>query len=647
MYQSAAFYTYYDKSKTGVANLLQENIQTNMINLKHLLEKHIKENNINNIIANLDNFVASNEIIQDVHLLNSQRKLIYSSHRDNYLNNHDADCIHISQTMDSNIFQEKCYYFTIKLYRELDPHYYYAYIYTNQSYIDSLLKNQTQSYITLYIFLTLIFLLLLWFSLHKFIIAPLQELKHYANHSEFLPKKFFVQEFESLRCSLSSTFKRMKQEQQKLYNLSTRDPLSGLYNRLSLIEKIDWLIAQSKRTDEGFSLVFLDLDNFKNINDSYGHEFGDVVLKKIANVIGSSLRETDIISRFGGDEFVVLLPNITQMEQIENVLTKLQQKLIKPIEYQHVTYNTTSSMGVVIYPKDGNDSGTLLKNADIAMYNSKNLGKNNFSFFTSELNQELKKRLHTKAMIETALKNASFELFYQPQVDVSTGNIVACEALLRMIDPLEGIIPPDKFIPIAEQNNLIVPIGKWVIKEVVSQIKRWENTPFSELQVSLNISAIELNHKEFLETVEALTQTVDRSKICIELTESVLISRFDVNIKKIQRLKELGFSLSLDDFGTGYSSLSYLKNIPFDELKIDKSFIDDILDDPKDRMFIEVIIDIAKTMNLQVLAEGVEDHEQLKILSDLQCDVYQGYFCSKPLKSEEFEQLFRLNKSYN
>lgn len=640
LYQTIAFYVYYEKSKDGIANLLRENFQSQIINVKHILEKNLKRDNINDIVAILDNFTASSDLLSDLHILNEKMQSLYSTDRDLLPLHENTKCVEASQMMEFNIFDEECYYFTIKFYDKLSPHYYYAYIYTNEPFIDSLFKEHIKTYAIIFSVLTILFLLLLWFSLKNFVVAPLKELKQYAYYSEHSPAKFIIQELESIRYSLKMTFHRMKQEQEKLYTLSTKDPLSGLYNRLSLIEKINWLISQTKRTHEGFTLIFLDLDDFKNINDTYGHDFGDMILKEISMLLKNSLRENDVISRFGGDEFVILLPNITDASQIVNVITKLQASLHKPIEYQELSYNTTSSMGIVIYPKDGDSANTLLKNADIAMYKSKALGKNNYHFFTHELNDELQEKLCIKSLIESALQNNHLKLFYQPQVDIPSGKIIGCEALIRIVDPIEGVISPYKFIPIAEQNNLIVPIGQWVLKEAVAQLKRWENTPFSDLKISINISALELNSSNFIDFTATHISKINPKKLCIELTESVLINNFSDNLIKINELKSLGLTLALDDFGTGYSSLSYLKNIPFDYLKIDKSFIDDILEDTKDKLFIQVIIDIAQAMNLTVIAEGVELQSQLSVLEQLSCDIYQGYYCSKPLMAEEFEKLF-------
>lgn len=641
LYQTLGFYSYYKSAKERTAVLLRENIQSQFINLKHLLESGIESDNIKDFASSIDNFVTSNDMLEDIHILDENKQLLYSTDRD-YRNLHEnVKCIKTSEISAQNIFQEGCYYFPVKFYEKLTPHYYYAYSYINMNYTDSIIEKDVRSYTLLFSIFTILFLALLWLSLKKFIISPLKELKHYAYYSEQSPSRFFIKELERIRYSLQMTFYRMKEEQKKLYKLSTKDPLTNLYNRLSLTEKINWFISQERRTKEGFAIIFLDLDNFKNINDSYGHEFGDMVLKESALVLKDSVRASDIVARFGGDEFVIILPNISDVTRIDEVLTKLQKNLSKPITNEEFSFSITSSMGITLYPKDGESANTLLKNADIAMYKAKESGKNNFYFFTDKLNTKLHETLHIKAIIESALKNNHLKLFYQPQVDIKSGNIMGCEALIRIIDPEEGLIPPYIFIPIAEQNNLIIPIGQWILKEAVSQLKRWKNTPLEDLKLSINLSALELNNKDFISFFEQNLEGINRQKLCVELTESVLMENVQENMNKIHELKALGISLSLDDFGTGYSSLSYLKNIPFDFLKIDKSFTDDILIDPKDKLFVQIIIDIAQTMGLKVIVEGVEQQEQLAMLAELDCDIYQGYLCSKPVQVEEFEKLFK------
>jgi diguanylate cyclase (GGDEF)-like protein len=476
-------------------------------------------------------------------------------------------------------------------------------------------------------------------AINKTIIKPLEQLRQFAYYSTKAPRQFLIQELESIRYSLDLTFKRLKKEQQELFNLSTKDPLSGLYNRLSLIEKINWLISKSKRSESQFALLFLDLDNFKNINDSRGHEFGDKVLQHVAKVLITSVRDNDIVSRLGGDEFVVVLPDTQDDDAILEVIYRIQDALNTPVVFDNYKYHITCSIGVTLYPKDGTDVTELLKNSDIAMYKSKDLGKNNFHFFTESLNDEIQEKIKIQRLMSSALEEGNFKLFYQPKVDIASNKIVGCEGLIRLIDPIQGLIPPDKFIYIAEENNFIIPLGEWIIQEGTRQLKAWEDTEFKDIKLSINVSGVQFKDNNLFTTLKNAIAPIDESKLEIELTESVLMSDFDEKLEMIDRFKSLGLRLSLDDFGTGYSSLSYLKKIPFDTLKIDKSFIDD-LQSTKDESFVNMIITIADELNLEVVAEGVENQEQLAYLKRMKCEQYQGYLCSKPLPVKEFEKLF-------
>jgi EAL domain-containing protein (putative c-di-GMP-specific phosphodiesterase class I) len=276
------------------------------------------------------------------------------------------------------------------------------------------------------------------------------------------------------------------------------------------------------------------------------------------------------------------------------------------------------------------------------MYRSKALGKNNFHFFTKNLDKVIQEKVAMQKIMLDALENHYFKLYYQPKVDIKTGKITSCEALIRLIDPVHGLIPPDKFINLAEENNFIIQLGEWIIQESARQILAWKGTPLEGIKVSINVSAKQFNDKKFVEKLSIYTRDIDKNSLDIELTESVFVNDFDEKFNDITQIKNLGFTLSLDDFGTGYSSLSYLKNIPFDTIKIDKTFIDD-LEHAQDKNFVVMIINIAKTLNLEIVAEGVETQEQLEILKEMDCDIYQGYLCSKPLPSEEFEQLVKKN----
>ncbi|QOP45916.1 putative bifunctional diguanylate cyclase/phosphodiesterase [Sulfurimonas paralvinellae] len=636
---SYIFYNFFQDSKNTTATLLEENIQVNLLNLKHFLDKNLKTNNINQLTAYLDNIVHSNTLISDIHIINDEKKLLYATDRDETLFHKGIECTPLTDIIHTDIFNEECYSFSVKLYNGLTPYYYTTDVYLNKEYLDSLMKDKILKYTTLFVLSFVFFMFLLWAIINMLVVKPLELLRQFAYYSTKVPQQFFIQELESIRYSLDLTFKRLKDEQRELFNISTKDPLSGLYNRLSLMEKINWLISKGKRSNAQFALLFLDLDNFKNINDSRGHEFGDEVLQHVAKVLLSSVRDNDIVSRIGGDEFVIVLPDLQDNEAILEVIHRIQELLNKPIVIDNYKYNVTCSIGITIYPKDGQDVTALLKNADIAMYKSKDLGKNNFHFFTEKLNDEIQEKIHLQRLMSSALEEGHFHLYYQPKVDIKSNKIVGCEALIRLIDPIHGLIPPDKFIYLAEENNFIIPLGEWIIEEATRQLKSWENTPLQDLRLAINISGVQFKDKQLIPTLQDAIGKIDKNKLEIELTESVLMTDFDDKLDIIKKFKDLGLRLSLDDFGTGYSSLSYLKKIPFDTLKIDKSFIDD-LQNKKDQSFVNMIVTIADELELDVVAEGVENKEQLEYLKRMKCEQYQGYYCSKPLPAKEFEALF-------
>ena len=633
------FLNFYRHSKTNISELVTTNIQSEALNIKHFLDTNIKPGNIHQITAQLDNITASNNAIKDIHIFNEKNKLLYASDREAKTHT-DTVCPSITTINADTILTTKCYTFSIKLYKGLEPYYYVTNVFIDEEYLNNLLAKQTIQLIISFLLLTSIFFFSFWTVLNKIIIHPLESLRQFAYYSNKTPNRFFINELESIRYSLSITFARLKKEQEELYKLSTKDQLSGLYNRMSLIEKIEWLISNNDRKHQQFAVIFMDLDNFKTINDSSGHNFGDLVLQNVSQTLLSLVRENDIVSRIGGDEFVLVLPDLPDETRVVEVLERIKAKLSIPITLENYQYTLTASMGVAIYPRDGNDVHNLLKHADIAMYKSKDLGKNNYSFFTEELNNIIQEKVKMQNLMIEALQKDYFSLFYQPKTDIKTGEIISCEALIRLIHPIDGLIPPDSFIPLAEENNFILPLGTWVIQEGVRQIKAWENTEFSHMKISINVSAKQFKDPGLLDILEDAVKEIDSSLLDIELTESVFVDDFQETYTVVQKIKELGISLSLDDFGTGYSSLSYLKRIPFDTIKIDKSFIDDLtIDDEK--TFVNMIVDVAKTLHFQIVAEGVETQEQLAYLQKINCDLYQGYLCSKPLPVHQFEELIK------
>ncbi len=633
------FYDFYLKEKHITETLIQTNLQTAALNLNEFLRKNFDPAHIGTITSQLDSRLVSNKTLSSIEIVNEQNKIIYSSlDYTKGRSDQNRTCMPITQIMQSKLDTTPCYQFAIEHFEGLVGHDYKIILGIDLQYIYKILTQEAQQILEVALFFTFILFLILYFSLHNYIIKPLEALRNYAYYSEYSPKEFIIKEFESIRYSLEMTFKRLKTEQENLYNLSTKDPLTQLYNRNDLQSQIKRIIASSKRSHKKFAIIFLDLDNFKNINDSLGHHFGDIVLKRIANYLRNAIRENDVPARIGGDEFLVVLPDTENEHSVIEVLNRIQHHIAAPILIQKERYNITVSMGVAIYPKDGKDFNTLLKHADIAMYNAKALGKNNYQFFTDQLNKSVQEKIKMQTLLATALEKGYFKLFYQPKVDINTNTITGCEALIRLVDPQEGIIAPDRFIPIVEENGMIIAIGEWIIKEACEQIQKWQTTPLKNIKLSINVSGVQLEERNFLEMLEENLSCIESAKLDIELTESVLIREFDEKIKLLHEMKKLGITLSLDDFGTGYSSLSYLRDIPFDTLKIDKSFIDTM---QENRAFINMIIGISQDLKLEVVAEGVETQQQLEFLKEMQCEIYQGYLCSKPLPAHQFEERFR------
>lgn len=641
------FYKLTTTLKENLHQLIQSNLQKDVLNIKHFLGKEINPEVIAQKTAHLDNFVVSNEVLLDIHLLDENNQAIYTWERDTDMHHQQSTCSNIANISQTNLLQQECYYTILHSYdTNKKLHLYKLYIYTNSSYIDSILQKPVWFYTLFFIFFTLFFTFMLWMSIKYILIVPFYKLLQYAENGERIPPRFKLFELETLRTSLKTTFKRLQHEQTELYKLSIKDPLSGLYNRASLMAKLQWLIAQSKRNNEKFAIIFFDLDNFKFINDANGHSYGDIVIQDVARRLLHITRKNDIVARFGGDEFVILLSSIQNEMKILEFIKRLKYEFSQPIVHKEKHFTITASVGIAIFPKDGQDPSTLLKNADIAMYQAKNLGKNSFSFFTESLNKKLQDQAKMRELIETALQERYFQLYYQPKVDLQTNKIVGCEALIRLIDPNKGIIPPSEFIPVAEQEYLIKSISDFVLEEATKQLQKWSTTKLKDISISINLSGVSFKDDDLVETIQFYTKQINTSLLDLEITETVLVDNFQNNRETIEEIKAMGITFSLDDFGTGYSSLSYLKNIPFDTIKIDQSFTSNMVDDEKDRLFVKTIISIAKNLNKKVVAEGVETVEQRNILELMGCDVYQGYLCSKPVPASEFENLFISHKCY-
>lgn len=423
---------------------------------------------------------------------------------------------------------------------------------------------------------------------------------------------------------------------QRIQHLAYYDALTELPNRTLLQDRVSQILALAERDRKQAAILFIDLDRFKTINDSLGHPIGDRLLQAVAHRMKACLRDTDTISRLGGDEFVVLLPE-TGVDSAAHVAQKILEEAAAPYEIEGHRLNITPSIGISLYPHDGREVETLIRNADTAMYHAKESGRNTYQFFTREMNIAVFERLTLESGLRHALEEKQFKLHYQPQVDIKTGKTLGVEALVRWHHPELGMISPARFISVAEETGLIVPIGEWVLLEACRQNRAWQLQGLPTIPVAVNISSRQFRSR-IMDTIARVLKDTALEANCLELelTEGLMMHTAESTLVILRKLKEMGVKLSIDDFGTGYSSLSYLKRFPIDKVKIDRSFIRDIIVDPDDRAIANAIISMGHSLRLKVIAEGVETEEQLSILRDQGCDEAQGYLFSQPMRAEEF-----------
>ncbi|MEE7625235.1 EAL domain-containing protein [Methylobacter sp. Wu8] len=435
-----------------------------------------------------------------------------------------------------------------------------------------------------------------------------------------------------------------KVSEEKIKNLAFYDTLTGLANRRLLTERLDHAIAVNARTGCHAALLFLDLDNFKLLNDTQGHGVGDELLIEVAHRLKACVREVDAVARLGGDEFIVLLEDLdtaydNAAVQVKNVAEKIVAALAEPYSLSSVVHNCSSSIGVVLIGDPATTADAVLARADTAMYAAKKSGKNAYRFFDPAMQQELEQRVNFEFALRQAINNDQLKLFYQPQVD-DNGQMVGVEALIRWNHPDLGLISPMQFIPVAEETDTILVIGRWVLRTACAQLKVWRDRPLTrKLSIAVNLSARQFYQPGFVDEVrEIMTQyAIEPMQLKLELTEGMVLKEMNTAIEKMLELRSIGVLLTMDDFGTGYSSLSYLKNLPLDQIKIDKSFVDGIKEHSNDAFIINSVFALGKLMGINVVAEGVEDHEQDEFLKSLGCTVFQGYLFGKPVPVEELE----------
>ncbi len=432
-----------------------------------------------------------------------------------------------------------------------------------------------------------------------------------------------------------------KANEQRISYLAQHDVLTDLPNRALCLDRLGMALQNAERLKRNVAVLFIDLDRFKNINDSLGHHIGDCLLRSVAQCLQQAVRAGDTVSRFAGDEFVVILNSVAELEEISQIVDKRLMPLLRqPHDVEGAELHISCSIGIAVYPQDGADIDTLLRNADTAMYQAKALGRNKAEFFTMDMDRRARERMVIENDLRVALERQEFQLFYQPRVACDSGELLGAEALIRWQHPEQGLISPARFIPIAEECGLIVQIGAWVLTEACRQLASWREQGFKDIVVSVNISAPQLREPGLLDILASALHMhqLNPALIELELTESQLMAHVTSTIELLHAIKKLGVSLSIDDFGTGYSSLNYLHRFPIDKLKIDQSFVSDMLEDPNDLAITKAIIGLGHTLGLRVVAEGVENKAEVATLSAAGCDELQGYFFGKPMPVALFAQ---------
>ena len=425
----------------------------------------------------------------------------------------------------------------------------------------------------------------------------------------------------------------LRRQQEQLQHQATHDALTSLPNRVLLLDRLAMSISHCDRNDGSLALMFIDLDKFKDINDTLGHGAGDELLIGTAGRLGACVRDCDTVARLGGDEFVILVDGIEDETAVSRLAQRITETLALPFALLSNEHSVTCSLGISMYPEDGRNSEDLMKAADIAMYRAKESGRNNFQFYKGDMQIRLGERMTLERQLRKALERDEFILHYQPQIDLRSGRIVGLEALVRWQSPEFGLVPPARFIPLAEESGLISGIGEWVLSTVCRSIARWKDQGIQVVPVAVNVAASQFVHQRFDQLVQMALRSagIEPRFLELELTESLSMADPETSIPLMHRLKEIGVSLSIDDFGTGYSNLAYLKRFPIDTLKIDQSFVRGMVSNAEEQAIAAAVIGLAHALRIRALAEGVETESQLKLLASMGCDAIQGYYFSRPL----------------
>ena len=447
---------------------------------------------------------------------------------------------------------------------------------------------------------------------------------------------------------VSTDITQRKAAEQQVETLAYYDNVTGLANRSLLNDRLAHATHMAQRSRKKIALLFMDLDNFKNVNDSLGHHIGDILLRAVAERLQQCVRGEDTVARIGGDEFLVVLPDIAKAEQAAAVAEKITAAIAKPFLLQDQQIHTTTSIGISIFPEDGHSEHELIQHADSALYQAKGQGRNNYQFFTPELNHQIIRSSSIERQLRHAIDAGELSLWYQPQVDTTSGRVIGAEALMRWRQKGHDFLPPVEFIPIAEERGLINKIGEWALREACMQCRRWQNEGLRAIPISVNVSPLQFQQKSFSDLVTGILEEtrLDPNRLALEITESSIMRRAPLVTELVTRLREVGVKISIDDFGIGYSNLSYLRQLPIDKIKIDRSFIADMLHDPDDEAITHAIINLARSLNLRVLAEGVESKTQMERLRLFGCNEVQGNYYSSAVPADTLHAFLVEERSF-
>jgi len=460
-------------------------------------------------------------------------------------------------------------------------------------------------------------------------------------------ERLLRQQVQSLEHVVTVRTEGLEAANRQLRHLATHDTLTGLPNRVLLDDRLAQAIAHANRNDQSFAVAVIDLDRFKLVNDSMGHRAGDEFLKEVAKRLASVVRSVDTVARVGGDEFVLIIASAFSREGIDDIATRAIESMRAPIRLAEVDLYTSLSIGVAFYPQDSTTAEHLVARADAAMYCAKQRGRNNLQYFAPGMDKLTQERVRMESELYHAVTHRQLELHYQPKVDARTGKVHGAEALVRWRHPERGLIPPEQFIPLAEENGLINAIGEWVLREASRQAKAWQASGLRPLRVAVNVAASQFRQGNLFEVIRRALEDaqLEPRYLELELTESAVMTNPEESADILEQLSRMGVVVSVDDFGTGYSSMSYLRRFPIDKLKIDRGFIRELMTRADDASIVQAIISLAHSLHLKVIAEGVETPEQLLLLQEMGCDQYQGYHFSPPVPAAEFESLVRASRS--